>query len=69
MLSAIYIAFLLSVLFLLPVTLLGVKVTQLCPTHCDPMDCSPPGSFVHGIFQARVLEWGACGGLVIIYEL
>ena len=26
---------------------------------CDPMDCSPPGSSVHGIFQARVLEWGA----------
>ena len=30
-----------------------------CPTLCDPMDCSPPGSSVHGIFQARVLEWGA----------
>ena len=26
---------------------------------CDPMDCSPPGSSIHGIFQARVLEWGA----------
>ena len=35
------------------------EVTQLCPTLCDPMDCSPPGSSVHGIFQARVLEWGA----------
>ena len=33
--------------------------TQLCPTLCDPMDCSPPGSSVHGIFQARILEWGA----------
>ena len=33
------------------------EVTQLCPTLCDPMDCSPPGSSVHGIFQARVLEW------------
>ena len=32
---------------------------QLCPTLSDPMDCSPPGSSVHGIFQARVLEWGA----------
>ena len=32
---------------------------QLCPTLCDPMDCSPPGSSVHGIFQPRVLEWGA----------
>ena len=28
---------------------------QLCPTHCDPMDCSPPGSSVHGILQARIL--------------
>ena len=34
-------------------------VTQSCPTLCDPMDCSPPGSSAHGIFQARVLEWGA----------
>ena len=32
-------------------------VTQSCPTLCDPMDCSPPGSSVHGIFQARILEW------------
>ena len=32
-------------------------VTQLCPTLCDPMGCSPPGSSVHGIFQARILEW------------
>ena len=32
---------------------------QLSPTLSDPMDCSPPGSSVHGIFQARVLEWGA----------
>ena len=35
------------------------EVAQLCPTLSDPMDCSPPGSSVHGIFQARVLEWGA----------
>ena len=35
------------------------EVAQSCPTLCDPMDCSPPGSSVHGIFQARVLEWGA----------
>ena len=35
------------------------EVTQSCPTHSDPMDCSLPGSSVHGIFQARVLEWGA----------
>ena len=35
------------------------EVAQSCPTLCDPMDCSPPSSSVHGIFQARVLEWGA----------
>ena len=35
------------------------EVAQSCPTPSDPMDCSPPGSSVHGIFQARVLEWGA----------
>ena len=34
------------------------EVTQLCPTLHDPMDCSLPGSSIHGIFQARVLEWG-----------
>ena len=33
--------------------------TQSCPTLCDPMDCSPPGSSVHGIFQARILAWVA----------
>ena len=36
-----------------------VEVAQLCPTLSDPTDCSLPGSSVHGIFQARVLEWGA----------
>ena len=35
------------------------EVAQSCPTLRDPMDCSPPGSSVHGIFQAKVLEWGA----------
>ena len=35
------------------------EVAQSCPTLHDPMDCSLPGSSVHGIFQARVLEWGA----------
>ena len=35
------------------------EVAQSCPTLCDPMDCSLPGSSVHGVFQARVLEWGA----------
>ena len=37
----------------------GSEVAQSCPTLSDPMDCSLPGSSVHGIFQARVLEWGA----------
>ena len=36
-----------------------VLVTPLCPTLCDPMDCSPPGSSDHGIPQARTLEWVA----------
>ena len=36
-----------------------LKVTQSCPTPSNPMDCSLPGSSIHGIFQARVLEWGA----------
>ena len=35
------------------------EVAQSCPTLSDPMDCSLPGSSAHGIFQARVLEWGA----------
>ena len=35
------------------------EVAQSCPTPSDPMECSPSGSSIHGIFQARVLEWGA----------
>ena len=35
------------------------EIAQLCPTLCDPVDCSLPGSSVNGIFQARVLEWVA----------
>ena len=35
------------------------EVTQLCPTLSDPMDCSLPGSSIHGVFQVRVLEWGS----------
>ena len=35
------------------------EVAQSCPSLRDPTDCSPPGSSVHGIFQARVLEWAA----------
>ena len=34
-------------------------VTQSCPTLCNPMECSPPDSFVHGISQARIMEWAA----------
>ena len=35
------------------------EFAQSCPTLCNPMDCSLPGSSIHGIFQARILEWGA----------
>ena len=47
-----------------PLVLLNSKhincpVAQSCPTLCGPMDCSPPGSSVHGIFQARILDWVA----------
>ena len=35
------------------------SLTQSCPTLCNPVDCSPPGSSVHGILQARILEWVA----------
>ena len=38
---------------------IDVLVAQSCPTLCDPMDCSPQGSSVHGILQARILEWVA----------
>ena len=41
------------------------EVAQSFPTLRDPMDCSPPGSSIHGIFQARVLEWGAIAFSVI----
>ena len=37
----------------------GREVSQSCLTLCDPGDCSPPGSSVHGILQARILEWVA----------
>ena len=36
------------------------KSIQLCPTLCDPIDCSPPGSSAHGIIQARILKWFCC---------
>ena len=41
------------------------EVTQSCLTPSDPMDCSLPGSSIHGIFQARVLEWGAIALVVL----
>ena len=41
------------------ITAAAAKSLQSCPTLCDPMDCSLPDSSIHGIFQARVLEWGA----------
>ena len=44
------------------------EVPQSCPTLRDPVDCSLPGSSVHGIFQARVLEWGAIPELGINLE-
>ena len=43
------------------------EVAQLCLTLSNPMDCSPPGSSVHGIFQARVLEWGAIAFSITLY--
>ena len=43
------------------------EVAQSCPTPSDPMDCSLPVSSIHGIFQARVLEWGAIAFSVILY--
>ena len=50
------------------------EVAQSCPTLSNPMDCSLPGSSFHGIFQARVLEWGAivltdCDGLALKYQV
>ena len=42
-----------------PTTSHFVCFAQSCPTLCDPMDCSPPGSSVHGILQAGILEWVA----------
>ena len=42
-----------------PSSMRASEVAQLYPTLCDPMDCSLPGSSIHGIFQAKVLEWGA----------
>ena len=45
------------------------EVAQSCLTLHDPMDCSPPGSSIHGIFQARVLEWGAIAFSVTLLKV
>ena len=45
------------------------EVAKSCPTLSDLMDCSPPGSSIHGIFQARVLEWGAMAFSVGSYRV
>ena len=45
------------------------EVAQSCPTLSDPMDCSLPGSSIHGILQARVLEWGAIAFSEITYKV
>ena len=45
------------------------EVAQSCPTLSDPMDCSPPGSSIHGIFQARVLEWVPLPSVLLQYKI
>ena len=57
-----------KVLILYAVTA-AAKSLQSCPTLCDPIDGSPPGSSVHRILQARVLEWGAIAFSVILYGM
>ena len=44
------------------------EVAQLCPTLSNPMDCSPPGSSIQGIFQAGVLEWGAIAFSLLLWS-
>ena len=46
-------------MFVFPLWAFVLKSLQSCPALCDPMYCSPPGSSVHGILQARILEWVA----------
>ena len=50
---------LLSALLVQPSAHVNAKSPQPCPALCDPMDCSPPGSSVHGLLQVRTLEWVA----------
>ena len=60
-----------SLLLLLPISAAATatKSLQSCPTLCDPMDGSPPGSSIHGIFQARVQEWVAVAFSFLYLEL
>ena len=44
------------------------KLLQLCPTHCNSMDCSPPGSSVYRILQARILEWVAMPSSIFLTQ-
>ena len=73
MVSFVSFAFISALIFKISFLLQCVKVksesevAQSCPTLSDPMDCSLPGSSVHGIFQARVLEWGAIAFSGIVY--
>ena len=53
-------------IYLTPSFICLLLVTQSCPALCDPMDCNPPGSSVHEIFQARILEWVAIYTLLCI---
>ena len=53
---------------LFPLLSAAAKSLQSCPTLCDPIDGSPPGSPVPGILQARVLEWGAIAFSVLYYH-
>ena len=45
------------------------EVAESCPTLSDPMDCSPPGSSIHGILQASVLEWDSIAFYVGLYRM
>ena len=55
--------------FLYTSSLICCLVAQLCPTLCDPMDCSPQGSSVYGIFQAGILEWVAISNTSIHFPV
>ena len=54
---------------LLVCTAAAAKSLQSCPTLGDPLDCSPPGSPVPGVLQARTLEWGAIAFSVLVCEM